>query len=316
MKAVVISNGAVSWEERPDPVPGPDDLLVRVAAAGINGADLLQRAGRYPPPPGVPPDQPGLECAGVVEAVGANANTFRPGDRVMSLLAGAAQAELVVMPQQVAMAVPDRLAMVVAGGFPEVFSTAHDALFTQAGLTIGERLLVTGAAGGVGMAAVQLGVAAGATVVASVRDTRLHEKVSVLGATCATPEEALALGPFDVVLELVGGLGVSRALACLAPWGRVVVIGTGAGARTELDLSQLMGRRATIRGSTLRTRSLEERALVARRAQRHVLPLLAEGRVRVVVEATFGFEQAQEAYERFADGGKFGKIVLVATASG
>jgi len=310
VKALVISDGRVSWQDRPDPIPGTHELLVEVGAAGINGADLLQRAGRYPPPPGTPPDQPGLECAGTVRAVGDRVTAFEPGARVMSLLAGAAQAELAVVHERVAMRVPESLSMVEAGGFPEVFSTAYDALFTQAGLASGDRVLVTGASGGVGMAGVQLAVAAGASVVASARSTGLHERLGALGATCAPPDEAVGLGPFDVVLELVGGPSLASAMGSLAPGGRVVVIGTGGGGRAELDLHALMARRATIRGSTLRNRTLEEKALVARRVEHHVLPLLSAGRVRVLVEDVFPFDHGQEAYERFAAGNKLGKIVL------
>ena len=230
VKALVIADGRVIWQDRPDPVPGTHELLIEVEAAGINGADLLQRAGRYPPPPGTPTDQPGLECAGTVRAVGDRVSAFQPGDRVMSLLAGAAQAELAVVHERVALRVPDRVKMVEAGGFPEVFSTAYDALFTQAGLASGERVLVTGAAGGVGMAAVQLARAAGASVVASARSTALHERLAALGATCAGPQEAVALGPFDAVLELVGGPSLASSFGSLAPGARVVVIGTGGGA--------------------------------------------------------------------------------------
>lgn len=311
VRAVVLREGAVGWEERPEPSFGPDELLVRVEAAGINGADLLQRAGRYPPPPGVPADIPGLECAGVVEAVGRNVTTWQPGERVMALLAGAGQAELAAVHERLALRVPETVPAAEAGGFPEAFCTAHDALFSQAGLAMGERLLVTGAAGGVGVAAVQLGVAAGASVVASARDARAHPKLAGLGATPALPEEAVSLGPFDVVLELVGAPSAARALGALAPWGRLVVIGTSAGALAEVDLGLLMSRRATLRGSTLRARTLEQKALVVRRVEHHVLPLLSSGKLKVHVEATFGFERAQEAYERFASGGKFGKVVLV-----
>jgi NADPH2:quinone reductase len=285
MRAVVISDGAVFWDERPSPVPGPDELLVRVEAAGINRADLLQRAGLYPPPPGLPLDQPGMECAGVVEEVGDRVRAFAPGDRVMGLLGGAAQAELALLHERLTLPVPPAMSMTEAGGFPEVFYTAYDALFSQAGLAMGERLLVTGAAGGVGMAGIQLGLCAGASVVASARDS-------------------------GVVLELVGGDSLPRALAGLAPRGRVVVIGTGAGSRCELDMSRLMSRRAKVMGSTLRARPLEDKALVTIAVQHHVLPFVDQGRVKVVVEAAFPFEQAQEAYERFAVGGKFGKIVL------
>jgi NADPH2:quinone reductase len=310
MKAVVFCGGEVGWSDRPDPQPGPRDLLVRVEAAGINRADLLQRAGHYPPPAGVPADQPGLECAGVVEETGAAVERFSPGDRVMSLLAGAGQAELALFDERTAIPVPDRCSTVEAGGFPEAFATAYDALFTQGGISMGDRALVTGAAGGVGMAGVQLAVAAGATVVASVRHEDFRDDVAKLGATAVAPDEALALGPFDVVLELVGGTGVAGALNALAPQGRIVVIGIGAGGRTDLDLGLLMHRRATLRGSTLRTRSLEEKAVVARRLEQHVLPLLDEGKLNVVVQVTYPFEQAAQAYDRFETGRKFGKIIL------
>jgi NADPH:quinone reductase len=310
MKAVVFCGGEVGWSDRPDPQPGPRDLLVRVEAAGINRADLLQRAGHYPPPAGVPADQPGLECAGVVEETGAAVERFSPGDRVMSLLAGAGQAELALFDERTAIPVPDRCSTVEAGGFPEAFATAYDALFTQGGISMGDRALVTGAAGGVGMAGVQLAVAAGATVVASVRHEDFRDDVAKLGATAVAPDEALALGPFDVVLELVGGTGVASALNALAPQGRIVVIGIGAGGRTDLDLGLLMHRRATLRGSTLRTRSLEEKAVVARRLEQHVLPLLDEGKLNVVVQVTYPFEQAAQAYDRFETGRKFGKIIL------
>jgi NADPH:quinone reductase len=310
MKAVVFSNGDVNWSERQGPGPGPRDILVRVEAAGLNRADLMQKAGHYPPPHGVPEDQPGLECAGVVEATGAAVGRFVPGDRVMGLLPGAAQAELALLDERVAMPVPTTCAPGEAGGFPEAFGTAYDALFPQAGLTIGDRALVTGAAGGVGMAGVQLAASAGATVVASVRHPDFRDRVAGLGATCVAPDEALALGPFDIVLELVGGPGVPAALSCLAPRGRLVVIGLGAGSRAELDLGAMMHRRATLMGSTLRTRSLEDKALLARQLESHVLPLVATGRARVVVESTYPFEKAAEAYERFETGHKFGKILL------
>ncbi len=313
MKAVVFSSGEVTWADRPDPEPGPRDILVRVEAAGLNRADLLQRAGHYPPPHGIPDDQPGLECAGVVEAAGKGVERFRPGDRVMGLLAGAGQAELALFDERVAMPVPDACSPVEAGGFPEAFATAYDALFSQAGLTVGDRVLVTGAGGGVGMAGAQLAVAGGATVVASVRHGEVRAGVARLGTTSMAPDEAFALGPFDIVLELVGGPSVPEALAALAPRGRIVVIGVGGGASAQLDLGLLMHRRATVRGSTLRTRSLEEKAVLARQLENHVLPLLGGGKLRVVVETTYPFEKVAEAYERFETGHKFGKIVLTRT---
>jgi len=307
----VISQGQVSWQERPSPVPLAHELLVRVEAAGLNGADLLQRGGGYPPPPGTPADEPGIECAGTVETIGDGVSAFQPGDRVMGLVPGAGQSELAVLHERLAMLVPPSRSFAEAGAFSEAFCTAHDALFTQAHLGMGERVLVTGAAGGVGTAAVQLAVAAGAEVVGTVRDPGLRERVAGLGATCVAPEEASDHGPFDVVLELLGGEGVGASLGALAPWGRVVVIGLGAGREAKLDLSLLLARRATLRGSTLRNRSLEEKAMVIRRTEHHALALFASGRVKVLIEATYPFAQVAMAYERFAAGAKLGKIVLV-----
>jgi putative PIG3 family NAD(P)H quinone oxidoreductase len=298
--------------ERPDPEPGSGELLVRVAAAGVNPADLAQRAGHYPAPPGSPADIPGLELAGEVVAVGRGVLRFRPGDRVMSLVGGGGQAELAVVHERVAMPVPDRLDWPQAGGFPEVVTTAHDALFTQAGLGLGDRLLVHGAAGGVGTAAVQLAAAAGARVVASVRNRDHHAAVAALGAErVVEPAEAAAAGPFDVILELVGGPNLPADLEALATWGRIAVIGTLAGSRVELDLRRLMARRGRLLASSLRTRSLEEKADAARRVEAQVLPLVAAGRVRIPVHATFPLAAAQQAYDRFAAGGKLGKLILL-----
>jgi putative PIG3 family NAD(P)H quinone oxidoreductase len=312
MRAVTIDDGRLVVAERPDPEPGRSELLVRVAAAGLNGADLLQARGGYPPPPGIPADLPGLELAGEVAATGPGVQRFKPGDRVMALVGGAGQAELAVVHERTAMPVPDGLGWPEAGGFPEAVITAHDALFTQCGLGLGDRLLVHGAAGGVGTAAVQLGAAAGATVVASVRDPGLHRAVADLGADVVVePGQAAAHGPFDVVLELVGAPNFAANLDALATGGRLMIIGVGAGASVELDLRQLMGRRARLLGSTLRPRPLEEKADAARRVERQVLPLVADGRLRVPVTATFPLEAAQEAYDRFAAGGKLGKLVLV-----
>jgi NADPH:quinone reductase-like Zn-dependent oxidoreductase len=208
------------------------------------------------------------------------------------------------------MPVPDELDWVTAGGFPEAFTTAHDALFTQAGLTVGERVLVHGAAGGVGMAAVQLATMAGARVTATVRDPAAREHVAALGVQAIEPEGFADYGPFDVVLELVGAPNMAQNLAALAELGRVCVIGVGAGAHTEIDLRVLMGKRARVHGSVLRARSLEEKALAARRVERAVLPGFASGDLAVPVVATFPLDRAADAYERFQAGGKLGKIVL------
>jgi putative PIG3 family NAD(P)H quinone oxidoreductase len=311
MRAATIRDGRIEVLEHPDPEPQDGQLLVRVRAAGLNGADMMQLAGNYPPPQGVPADIPGLELAGEVVACGRRVGRFEPGDRVMAIVAGGGQAEYAVVHERTAMPVPDELDWTAAGGVPEVFTTAHDALFTQAGLTVGERLLVHGAAGGVGMAAVQLGVMAGARVTATVRNEHAREQVAALGVNAISPEGFAEEGEYDVILELVGGDNLTRDVQCLAPHGRLVVIGTGAGARAEVDFGRVMHRRARILGSTLRSRSAEEKALVVRRLADDVLPLLAAGRVTVPVHETFPLERAQDAYDAFAAGGKFGKLVLL-----
>jgi NADPH2:quinone reductase len=310
--AVTIVDGALEWREHPDPQPGHGEVLVAVRAAGLNGADRLQVAGLYPPPPGAPVDIPGLELAGEVAALGPGAARFAVGDRVMAVVAGGGQGELAVVHERHLVPVPDGVAWEAAGGFPEVFSTAFDALFTQCGLAVGERVCVHGAAGGVGIAAVQLARAAGAHVTATVRAEERRAEVAELGADeVVAPEAFVEHGPFDVVLELVGAPNLPDDLRSLALGGRIAVIGVGAGAKAEVNLLQLMDRRARIHGSTLRSRSLEDKAAVARGVERHVLPLLATGAVRVPVDATFPMADASEAYARFAAGGKLGKVVLV-----
>jgi NADPH:quinone reductase-like Zn-dependent oxidoreductase len=312
MHAVVIRDRQLHWEERGDPVPGDTELLIAVHAAGLNGADMMQRQGLYPAPPGAPPDIPGMELAGVVAARGSQVTAFSPGDRVMSLVGGGGQATMAVIDESHALAVPDALPWPEAGGFPEVFSTAFDALFSQADLRVGERVLVSGAAGGVGTAGVQLAAATGASVVATVRDTSRREEVAALGATAAIdPGDVAAYGPYDVVLELVGAASLPTVLPHLATGARVVVIGVGSGAKVEINLLQLMGTRARLGGATLRGRSRREKANVAAGVAAHVLPLLASGRLRVPVCATFAMADANAAYERFTAGGKLGKVVLV-----
>jgi NADPH:quinone reductase len=257
MRAVTVRDKHLRVEEMPDPVPGAGEVLVRVRAAGINGADMHQRRGLYPAPPGAPQDIPGL------------------------------------------------------GGVPEVFTTAHDAIFTQADLQPGEHLLVHGAAGGVGTAAVQLAVAAGARVTATVRNPELRDQVAEFGAEVIAPENFGEHGPFDVILELIGAPNLGENVNALSVTGRIVVIGIGAGAKGDLHLGALMAKRARIHGSMLRPRPLEEKALTARAMERSVLPLLEQGLVRVPIAATYALEQAEEAYDHFAAGGKLGKIVLV-----
>ena len=311
MHAATIRDGEVLVEDHPDPEPGAGEVLVRVRAAGLNGADMLQRRGRYPAPAGSPQDIPGLELAGEVERAGERAERFSDGDRVMAIVGGGGQAEAAVVHERQLMPVPARLGWEEAGGVPEVFATADDALFTQAELAPGARLLVHGAAGGVGTAAVQLGRAAGAHVTATVRNEGLRPEVEQLGAHhVIDPDGFEERGPFDVVLELVGAPNLAANVKALATGGRVVVIGIGAGAKGEVNLAALMGKRGVLRGSTLRARPLEEKAAVMRRVERRVLPLLESEALRVPVSETFPLDRVAEAYERFEAGGKLGKIVL------
>ena len=315
MHAVVIRDGRLHWEERDDPVPGDTELLVSVKAAGLNSADLVQRAGFYPAPPGWPADIPGMELAGEVVSVGRSVTLFSPGDRVMAVVGGGAQATLAFVDEIHALAVPDSLPWPEAGGFPEAFSTAYDALFTQAGLRMGERVLVSGAAGGVGTAAVQLAAEAGAIVTATVRNPDHRAAVAAFGAHAViAPGDEGDGGPYDVVLELVGQASLTNVLAHLATWSRVVVIGVGSGGRMEIDLMQLMTKRARIGGSTLRARSRREKADVTAALAAHVLPALAGGRLTIPIFETFPLSEAEAAYDRFAAGGKLGKVVLVAGA--
>jgi NADPH:quinone reductase-like Zn-dependent oxidoreductase len=281
-----------------------------VRAAGLNGGDVMQRRGLYPPPPGWPADIPGMDVAGEVAALGPGAGRFAPGQRVMAIVGSGGQAELCVVHERQLMEVPAALDWPAAGGLPEVFTTAHDAIFTQAQLRPGEHLLVHGGAGGVGTAAVQLARAAGARVTASVRSEELRAGVAALGASVVDPEAFTEHGPYDVVLELVGAPNLAGDVAVLATDGRIAVIGVSAGATGELNLLALMGKRARIHGSTLRPRPFEEKALCARRLEREVLPLFEGGQLQVPVADTFALGDAAAAYERFEAGGKLGKIVL------
>jgi len=288
MRAAVVEGGRLEIRERPDPIPRDGELLVRVRAAGINNADLAQLAGHYPAPPGAPADIPGLECAGETD----------DGRKVMALLGGGGQADAVTVDARHVLDVPGTLDWPQAGGFMEAFCTAHDALFTQAHLQAGERLLVNGASGGVGTAAVQLGVGAGAQVTAAARG-RLEE-LRALGAN--TDVE----GEYDVILELVGGDNLTRNLERLATGGRVAVIGLGAGRSAELNFGLLMQKRARIQGSTLRARSADEKAKVV-----HRLATLDLERFTVPIEANYPLSDAAAAYDRFRVPGKFGKLVLL-----
>jgi NADPH:quinone reductase-like Zn-dependent oxidoreductase len=302
----------MAFEERPDPVPGSEEVLVAAAFAGINGADLAQRAGAYPAPPGAPADVPGLEVSGVVTAKGAAVRGFEEGDRVFGLVGGGGLADRVVVHERHVTRVPDRLSDEEAAAVPEVFITAHDAIVSQAGLGLGDVLLVTGANGGVGTAAVQIGVAAGARVFASARSQ--HDRLRDLGAEPVDPGEVVervrAAGGADVVLELVGAANLDGNLDALAPLGRIVIVGTGAGADTEISLRKVMGKRARIMGTVLRARPLEQKAAAVQAFAHEVVPHLADGGMRAIVDRVFPAEQAPDAFDHMAGSGKFGKVLL------
>ncbi|WP_406631359.1 zinc-binding dehydrogenase [Amycolatopsis sp. WGS_07] len=311
MRAVTIRDGKFELGEAPDPVAHGDQVIVRIHAAGLNAADLQQAQGTYPAPPGWPEDIPGLEVAGVVEQADRD-GTWAVGDRVMAVVGGGGHAERIAVPASLLLPIPDQVDDVRAAGFPEAFSTAWDGLVEQAGVRPGERVLVTGAAGGVGTAMVQVAGFAGAEVVASVRRAESHAAVRELvpGAKVVTPDQEEENGPYDVVVELVGGEDCLRRVQWLNPYGRILVIGVGAGQESPLRLFDLMRVRGRVLGSTIRSRSTVEKAVLARRVRAGLLDALAEGRVSVPVDSVFPLEEALKAYERLGSAGKLGKVVL------
>jgi len=321
MKAVVFTgaggNEVVSLESRPDPVPGDQDVLVRVRYAGVNPADLQQRAGRYPAPPGSPPDVPGLEVAGVVESCGDGVSAWQAGDRVFGLVSGGGLAELVTVHERCVTRAPGRLDEREAAAVPEAFVTAHDAISTQAGLRPGETLLVHGPSGGVGSAAVQIGVSLGARVLGVVRSDEAARLVASFGAEALRDEafaeqvaELTGGAGVDVVLELVGSPHFPGNLEALARKGRIVVVGVGAGQEISLPLLTLMVKRATIRGTVLRARPLEEKAAAIRAFEKEVVPALAAGRMRPLVDSVFPAEAVRDAFDRLEGRGKAGKVLV------
>jgi NADPH:quinone reductase len=329
MRAVVItSHGGVGgigvMEVESPPSPVADRVRVRVHAAGLNHADILQRRGSYPAPPGYPQNIPGLEFAGEVEAIGDAVGAWKIGDRVFGIIAGGAQAELVVVPESNLARVPTQLSWAEAGAMPEVFITAHDALFTRAGLQMGDRVLVHAVASGVGTAAVQLAHAVGATVYGTSRNA---DKLNRMRELKLGMDESVAVGDaqakfveavqkwtngagVDVILDLVGGSYFPPSLEALSIRGRIISVGTTAGAKSEIDLDLLKRKRAAIIGTMLRTRSIEEKADATRRFAAAVLPLVSRGRIRPVIDRVYPIDQVRDAHERLESNPSFGKIVL------
>jgi putative PIG3 family NAD(P)H quinone oxidoreductase len=328
MRAVVFTGKGgpevITVRELPDPRPARGEVLVRVRAAALNRADLLQRRGLYPPPPGVREDVPGLELAGEVVEVGEGVTAVKEGDRVMAIASGEGQAELALAHERMLVPVPERLSFAEAGAAMEAFVTAHDALFTLGGLRPGWPVLVHAAGSGVGTAAVQLARAAGATVLGTSRTPDKLERARPLGL-----DHGIAVGKDEprfaeevrrltggegapLVLDFVGAAYAAENLAALAPGGRLVVIGTMGGPKAQLDLSLLMRKRAEVVGTVLRPRPLEEKIRATRLFAKDVLPLFAAGKVKAVVDAELPLERAREAHERMERNDSFGKLVLSA----
>jgi putative PIG3 family NAD(P)H quinone oxidoreductase len=308
--------------ERPLPAPGPGELRVRVAASGVNRADLLQRRGHYPAPAGFPQDVPGLEFAGIVDAVGERATLFRVGDLVMGLVAGGGYAEAVVVHEREAVRVPRGIDALEAGAIPEVFLTAYDALIAQMGLAAGETLLVHSVGSGVGTAAVQLARAAGARVIGTSRSVEKLHRAGELGldvgivadqggAWPRAVREATGGRGVDVILDLVGAPYVEGNLAALATGGRWIVVGVTGGASAPFDLRALMSRRASVTGTVLRARPLEEKIQLAREFETRVVPLFEKLALRAVIDATFPPEQAADAHRVLEENRSFGKVLIV-----
>jgi NADPH2:quinone reductase len=329
MKAVVItSHGAVEGigvqEVESPPAPVADRVRVRVQAAGLNRADILQRRGFYPAPSGYPQNIPGMEFAGEVESIGEEVRAWKVGDRVFGITGGGAQAEFVVVPESNLGRIPAELDWVEAGAMPETLITAHDALFTRAGLHMGERVLIHAAASGVGTAAIQLAHAVGPTVYGTSRTAdklqRLHElnlgldQSLAVGDSPANFVEAVQKwtnnAGVDVILDLVGGNYFAANLEALASRGRLICVGTTAGAKSEIDLGLLMRKRAALIGTMLRGRSIEEKAEATRRFASSILPLVSRGAIRPIVDRVYPANEIRDAHEQMESNASFGKIVL------
>jgi putative PIG3 family NAD(P)H quinone oxidoreductase len=327
MRALTIAAGQLEVTDRPIPAPGPGDVLVRVHGAGLNRADLLQRAGGYPAPPGAPADIPGLEFAGTVAAIGEGVETRAVGDAVFGIVGGGAQAEYLTVAAEHCAPVPPALDLVAAGGVPEVFITAHDAMVTQAGTRAGEWMLVHAVGSGVGTAALQLARELDVHVVGTARTADKIERcralgldagiVPVLGVDGALDTDALAWAVVeatgagaDVTLDLAGGAYLTANIAAAAPRGRIVCIGTIAGARASIPVVAILAKRLHVIGTVLRARDRAEKAAATDAFVRDVVPLLAERRIEPIVETVVPLDRAADAYELLASDRTFGKVVL------
>jgi putative PIG3 family NAD(P)H quinone oxidoreductase len=322
MRAVVLrAHGGpevLTIEEVPDPVPGPEEVLVDIASTAVNRADLLQRMGFYPPPFAEALEIPGLEFAGTVRACGSRATRWRPGDAVMGVVASGGYAERLAVHERQVMAVPGNVALGDAGAIPEVFITAWDALVLQGGLTSGRWALVHAGASGVGTAAIQIAKAIGARIavtcsggkVAACRELGADVVLERSPHDWAADATAAVPGGFDVVLDVVGGEETARNVAAVAPRGRIVQVGVMAGGATAIDLGVVLRKRITLVGTVLRARPIEEKIAVTQRFAAEVLPLLADGRLRPVIDTRYTLDDVAAAHERMGANANTGKIVL------
>ena len=322
MKAVIITrpggSEVLEIQNVETPEPLGDYVRVRVRAAGLNRADLLQRAGGYPAPAGSPSNIPGLEFAGEVDTVGPLVRAWKPGQRVMGLAGGGAQAEYILAHEGLLVEIPENLDFVQAAGIPEVFITAHDALFTQAGLQLGERLLIHAAGSGVGTAAIQLAHVAGVTTFGTSRTPAKLEQAKALGLDAGISDQNFAAevnrltggAGVHVVLDFIGAAYLGQNLEALTTWGRIVFLATIGGFQANVNLGMLMSKRITMRGVTLRTRTLEEKLAVTRRFATSVLPLLASGKVRPIIDHVYPLEEIGAAHTVMGENRNFGKLVV------
>jgi len=323
MRAIAITKPGgpevLALVERETPQPSRGEVRVRVRATAINRADLLQRMGAYPAPADAPPDIPGLELAGEVEALGPGVERLAVGDRVFGLVGGGAYAEQLVTHERALARIPTGMSFEDAAAVPEAFITAHDAIVGQAGLTAGETLLIHAVGSGVGTAAVQLGRALGVFTIGTARTPDKLERAKALGLDAGVVAEgnrfADAVRAIDpsgahVVLELVGGGYLDEDLRCTRPLGRIVLVGLMAGARNELDLALVLRKRLRITGTVLRARPLEEKLAAMRTFEDQVVPLFARGKLQPVIDLVLPLDQAAQAHARMASNAGFGKIVL------
>jgi putative PIG3 family NAD(P)H quinone oxidoreductase len=324
MRAVVITEPGgpevLQWLEVPDPVPGPGDVLIDVAAAGLNRADLLQRQGLYPPPPGAPP-YPGMECSGRIVAAGPEVTGWRPGDEVCALLSGGGYAERVVVPASQVLPVPDGIGVVESAALPEAACTVYSNLFQVAQLAAGETLLLHGGASGIGTLAIQLAKVNGARVICTAGSAEKLARCRELGADVAVSyrdedfvkvvNDVTAGEGAHVILDIMGASYLARNLASLATGGRLVIIGRQGGSRAELDLGVLQGKRASTHATTLRSRPTAEKAAIVSAVHEDVWPLVSTGKVVPVIDRTVPMPDAAEAHRLLEAGVHIGKVLLV-----